>query len=139
MPRLAAARPGVERHADGRSSAVVTINGRAVAVEWSRAAAQALAERSGPLFVELELLFSCLVRKSVHFHDAPPDGEAVAVTETLRLGFRPVTAEACKMELAERLGRQPVTAIDTPAARRLAPRRVWIDHAHGAWCGEFWC
>jgi hypothetical protein len=131
--------PAVERHADGRSTAVVSINGRPVAVEWSCAAAQALASRRVPLVVELELLFSCLVRKTVRFHDALPHGHRIAVTDALQLCFRPVTAEACSMELAERLGRQPVTPIDTPAARRLAPQRVRLDHARGRWQGEFWC
>ncbi|MBN8510604.1 MAG: hypothetical protein J0L57_18585 [Burkholderiales bacterium] len=137
MPLPMRERPVVERHADGRSTAVVTINGRPVELEWSRAAALALAARRAPLVVELELLFSCLVRKTVRFHDVLPNGESVAVTDMLRLCFRPVTAQACTMERAEHLGRQPVTPIDTPAARRLAPRRVRLDHARGRWWGEF--
>jgi hypothetical protein len=141
MPQRVADAVSIQHHADGRFSTVVRINDRPVDVEWTAAAARALAARSAPLVVELELLFSCLVRKSVLFHDAtPPAGsDVVTVHDTLQLCFRPVTADACSMEKAERLGRQPVSPIDTPAARRLAPRRVWLDHAQGRWQGEFWC
>ena len=138
MPRTIEALPTVKQLAWGRSSATVTLNGQPVTVEWSRAAARALVERSRPLVLELELLFSCLVKKTVSFSDAVREGRPVTVTGDLQLCFRAVTATACTMELAERLGRQPVTAIDTPAAHKLAPRRVWLDRVRGAWQAEFW-
>lgn len=50
-------------------SATVTINGKPVRGEWTAAAARALASREAPLCVELELYFSCLVKKFVHFRD----------------------------------------------------------------------
>ena len=138
MPRSANALPAVRQLAGGRSSTVVTINGRPVTVEWSRTAARALAERDRPLVLTLELLFSCLVKKSVHVADTLPEGELIAVTDDLLLCFRAVTATACTMEYAEHLGRQPVTEINTPIARRLAPRRVWLNRIRGEWRAEYW-
>jgi hypothetical protein len=132
--RMRATRVGWRR----RFAAQVRVNGKPVDVEWSAAAQAALERRSAPLTVELELYFSCLVKKFVHFHESPPAREAVGVTDRLRIVFRPVTSTACSMELAERLGRQPETELDSAAAHRLAPRRVWIDHRRGAWRAEYW-
>lgn len=116
----------------------VQVNGKPVRVEWSAGAQAVLERRAQPLTVELELYFSCLVKKFVHFHEAPPAREAVVVDDRLRLFFRAVTSTACSMEVAERLGRQPEIDIDGDIARKLAPKRLWLDHRHGAWLGEFW-
>ncbi|UCH17832.1 MAG: hypothetical protein JSW36_01960 [Burkholderiales bacterium] len=125
-------------HRRGQSTTTVTVNGKPVTVECTAAAARKLAERSRPLVVELELYFSCLVKKFVHFHDEAPPRATVRVADNLHLYFRVVTSTACTMELAERLGRQPETELDTVAARKLAPRRVRLDVVKGAWQAEFW-
>jgi hypothetical protein len=46
------------------------INGREVAVEWTPRAERAMQARSVPLIVELELYFSCLVKKFVHVRES---------------------------------------------------------------------
>jgi hypothetical protein len=114
------------------------INGKPVTVEWSAAAQAALDRRSSPLTVELELYFSCLVKKFVHFHELQPDRETLAVSDRLRLYFRVVTSTACSMDLAERIGRQPEMELDVGVVRKLAPKRVWLDHRRGKWSGEYW-
>jgi hypothetical protein len=119
-------------------AAQVTIHGKPVGIEWSRAAQAALERRTRPLVVELELYFSCLVKKFVHFHDEAPAFEPVVVNDRLQIGFRVVTSQACSMDLAQRLGRQPEITLDNPVVRRLAPKRVRLDHRRGRWAGEFW-
>lgn len=115
-----------------------TINGRRVQVEWTPSADAALRARGAPLFVELELYFSCLVKKFVHLRE-DAGGHALAwVDERLALYFRPVTSTSCAPQTAERLGRQPEVEIDTPATRRMAPKRVRLDFRDGAWNGSFW-
>ncbi len=121
-----------------RLNNTVEINGRTVTVEWSRAAARELARRTQPLIVELELYFSCLVKKFVHFHETAPGRPTVAVSDKLALYFRPVTSTACSFEVADRLGRQPEIELDTPNVRKIAPKRVSIDFVRGAWRGEYW-
>jgi hypothetical protein len=116
----------------------VQINGKPVAIEWSRAAQAALARRTQPLTLELELYFSCLVKKFVHFHDTAAERPVVAVNDQLRVFFRAVTSTACTMDVAERLGRQPETELQGRIARTLAPKRVWVDHRRGAWAAEYW-
>lgn len=119
------------------TQATVRINDKPVSVEWTAAADAALAQRGAPLFVELELYFSCLVKKFVHFREDSRGRETVSVRDNLELYFRPVTSTACSFEVAERLGRQPEMDIDSPALRRIAPKRVRIDYVDGGWCGSF--
>ncbi len=120
------------------STATVLVNGKPVAVEWTRAAARELARRPRSLVLELELYFSCLVKKFVHFHDEAPGRATVAVTDNFQLCFRVVTSTACTMDAAERLGRQPEMELDTPAVRRLAPKRVHLAFDNGCWAAAFW-
>lgn len=115
----------------------IRINDRPVLVEWTPAAARALSERTAPLFVELELYFSCLVKKFVHFREDARGRPTVAAGDKLQLYFRPVTSTACTFEVAERLGRQPEMEIDSTALQHVAPKRVLIDHVAGVWRGSF--
>lgn len=116
----------------------VQINGRQVSVELSKAAARELAQRAQPLVVELELYFSCLVKKIVHSHETAPLRDTVAVSDKLAVFFRSVTSTACPFEVADRLGRQPEIELDTPNVRKIAPKRVKLDFVRGAWQGNYW-
>jgi hypothetical protein len=118
-------------------TATVTLNGREVQVQITSAAAQALARRSEPLHVELELYFSCLVKKFVHFRNDSRGKTTVPVGDKLLLYFRPVTSTACTWDVAERLGRQPEMDIDCEALHHVAPKRVLIDHVDGQWHGSY--
>lgn len=123
-------------HQNSRTASVV-INGREVVIEWTGAAANELARRSRPLVVELELYFSCLVKKYVHFREETGDRETVAASDKLLLYFRPVTSTACSFEVAERLGRQPETDLQTAAVGKISPKKVSIDYVQGAWQGHY--
>lgn len=116
----------------------VTINGKPVTVEWSARAQRALQARATPLIVELELYFSCLVKKFVHFREHSGSHALTPVNERLSLYFRPVMSTACSFETANRLGRQPETDITTESVRKIAPKQVWLDYRRGNWVGEFW-
>ncbi len=120
-----------------KQTASVVINGRDVLVEWTDAAARELARRSRPLVVELELYFSCLVKKFVHFHEEAGDRKTVAASDKLRLYFRPVTSTACSFAVAERLGRQPEAELHSEAIGKIAPKIVSIDFTGGAWRGRY--
>lgn len=116
----------------------VVINNRAVAVEWTNSADSELVKRTQPLVVELELYFSCLVKKFVHFHETLPDRKAIAVNDKLAVFFRPVTSTACTFEVADRIGRQPEIELDNPNVHKISPKRVKIDFVHGVWQGNYW-
>ena len=120
------------------STATVSINGKPVIVEWTQTAARSLANRSRPLVVELELYFSCLVKKFVHFHDEAPRRTTIQVADKLHLYFRAVASTACTMDVAERLERQPEAELDTVASHKLSPKRVRLDIRKGEWQADFW-
>jgi hypothetical protein len=119
------------------TSTSIVINGKNVLVEWTSAAARELDKRQSPLFVEMELYFSCLVKKFVHFRDDSRGKPAVAASDKLSIYFRPVTSTACTFAVAEKLGRQPEKEIDSVALQHLAPKRVKIDHVGGTWRGSY--
>lgn len=116
----------------------VSINNRDVDITWTQAAQRALQRRERILYVEMELYFSCLVKKFVHFRDAPRGLLAPSVvSDRLQVYFRPVTSTACSMEEAEKLGRQPETDIALERALRLAPKSLALDFRGGQWTGQF--
>jgi len=119
------------------AAVTVMMNGRPVQVTTTPAARQALVQRTEPLYVELELYFSCLVKKFVHFRDDSRGKPTVPVGDKLLLYFRPVTSTACTWDVAERLGRQPEMDIDSEALHHVAPKRVLIDHVDGQWRGSY--
>lgn len=114
---------------------IVELKGRPVRVEITPRAQRALAARSRPLLAEMELYFSCLIRKAVRFRDCSADSEATAVNDALALRFRPVTTASCSMA---DYGRGPQLA-DFPLRRTTAftPHWLRIDYLRGEWHGEF--
>lgn len=114
---------------------VVEIAGRPVRLHLTRAACEALDARETPLYVEMELYFSCLIRFRVRFHDAPLHGEGVPWGDKLRVNFRPVMTRACGTDYE---GEEPPLT-DFPIARPEAfvPRWLRLDYRQGQWSGEF--
>ena len=78
--------------------AVVEILGKTVQVEWSKAADKALFTLSTPLAVEMELYFSCLIRKRVRFADKVYSSVFAPVNERMGVAFRPVTTRVCSID-----------------------------------------
>ncbi|HEX9627841.1 MAG TPA: hypothetical protein VGA00_12950 [Acidiferrobacterales bacterium] len=113
--------------------AIITLAGKTLRVHLSRAAARALARRDAPLVVEMELYFSCLIRKTVRFRDTTRHGAAVRVTDRLLVEFRPVTSARCGLS-----GDEPALR-DFPIAdpRAYVPRWLTIDYRRGEWRGQF--
>ena len=114
----------------------VVIHGKAVAVELSRAAAEALALRSMPLLAEMELYFSCLIRKRVRFREGPAEPDYVGVADGLAVRFHPVMTKSCRIGS---LGDDAPPVSDFPVANPAAfvPHWLRIDFAAGEWRGEF--
>jgi hypothetical protein len=114
----------------------VYLHDRPVALRLTPAARQALLHRSRPLNVELELLFSCFIRKRVRFPEDPqPVGGAarLAAGEHLRLRFNPVMSRHCTLAEGHEL-----TAFPIVEAGPFVPHWVHLDHtARAGWSGEF--
>lgn len=111
----------------------VQLLGRDLDVRLTSAAERALAARGAPLHVEMELYFSCLIRKRVRF-DVPPRGEVTLLGENLSLSFRPVMGKVCSLDEHD-----PDNLADLPTGepQRFVPHWLKLDYRKGQWQGEF--
>lgn len=115
--------------------ATINIKNKSVSVELTSAAEKALAKRKSPLFVEMELYFSCLIRKQVLFHDQQRQPESVSVNDKLSVSFHPVMTESCMLKDAEP---EPIKS-DFEIQRRecFTPSWLKLDFKKGHWLGEY--
>jgi hypothetical protein len=105
-----------------------------VEIRLSRSAQRALAERSTPLQAEMELLFSCLIRKRVRFSDQVAQ-DAIAASDRLSVRFRPAMTSACV--LSDLDGPPPLDDFPIANPRPYVPRWLSIDYRRGQWVGDF--
>ena len=116
----------------------IVINDKPLLVEWTPRAQRALDLRIRPLYVEMELYFSCMVEKYIQFREEPRSRTPVYVTEKFAVYFRPVTSTTCSIELATDLGRQPEMELHNEVVARLVPKRIFVDFKNARWIGEYW-
>ncbi len=114
----------------------ICLHGKAVRVELSAVADRALAQRNEPLYVEIQLIFGCMIAKRVWFRDATVN-EAVPVIPKLSVWFRPARYEkACSFDDID----GGAVASDFPMAvdrKRFVPDALRIDYRAGKWVGDF--
>lgn len=110
----------------------VTLHDKTLDVKLSAAAERALAQRERPLVAEMELLFSCLLRKRVYFGD--DTAQSTPVGDRLAVRFRPIMTRHCMVA-----GAESPPSEDFPIAnpRPYVPNWLTIDYRHGQWVGEF--
>ena len=115
--------------------ATAIILGKAILVEWSAAADKAMGTLASPLLVEMELYFSCLIRKAVRFNQTYALQDYVSVTPQLKLRFRPVMTRVCSVSEVE--DEPPLDDFQLVKPAAFVPKRIFIDFKHGHWQGEF--
>jgi hypothetical protein len=111
----------------------IDLMGKRLEVRLTPSAQRALEQRKSPLQVELELLFSCLIRKRVRFGERT-SGEATAVTDRLWVRFRPVMTQACA--LTDALGGPELDDFPIANPHPYVPRWLAIDYRRDQWLGE---
>jgi hypothetical protein len=119
----------------------VDLLGKPVHFRLTGPAMKALAEAASPIVVELELYFSCLVRKQVRFRElaaSPERPEAISharVVPGLFASFRAVTTRNCR--IADVDGKPPVETLPVKKPDLFVPDWVRIDYRSGKWRGEY--
>jgi len=113
----------------------VEILGRKVRVEWSDAADRQLQTLAEPLPVEMELYFSCLIRKAVRFGRDAQAANFASVSPQLKVGFRPIMTKACNVKDFE--VEPPVEDFPIVKPEAFVPKRLTIDYRNGKWSGDF--
>lgn len=112
----------------------IDILGKNVTVSLTASAIAALSKRNTPLVAEMELYFSCLIRKKVRFKENL-EGDLVSVMEQLLVRFRPVMTKECGIDYE---GDEPPLTdfpIEKPAA--FVPHWLKVDFKKDEWIGEF--
>lgn len=112
----------------------IKVQGKPVAVTLSNAAIKALSSRENKLVAEMELYFSCLIRKQVRFRENL-EGDLVNVTEQLAVRFRPVMTEVCGIDYEG--NEPPLTDFPIKKPESFIPHWLKIDYKNNEWMGEF--
>lgn len=112
----------------------IDILGKRVTVSLTHAALDALSNRDKPLVAEMELYFSCLIRKKVRFRENM-DGDPVNVMDQLCVRFRPVMTKACGIDYEG--SEPPLTDFPIKKPEAFVPRWLNIDFKKDEWVGEF--
>jgi len=114
---------------------MVQINGRSLQLRWTERAERELNRQDQTLIIELQLYFSCVVKKRVVFHQRA-EFNTTPVDERLEIAFHPVASAVCdpnEFALNHPSGRD----LSTGPAARMVPAVVEIDYRDGCWQGQF--
>ena len=114
----------------------VFINQRELRVRWTARAQRELQRLESGLVVELQLYFSCVVKKRVLFHPDPCGFDPVPVNGRLGLAFRPIASAVCDPEEFAASYPQGMN-LSGARAQRMVPRTVELDFRQGNWEGQF--
>ena len=112
----------------------IKIQGKNVTISLSKAAEKALLSRNKALVAEMELYFSCLIRKQVRFKDKS-ERDLINVTGQLAVCFRPVMTKTCGIDYDG--NEPPVTDFPIKNPASFIPHWLKIDFKHNEWIGEF--
>jgi len=118
-----------------RHTKTVMLRDKPFEVEWTKRAQRAFERRNKPLIIEMQLYFSCVIKKRVLFHDSY-DLESINVNDNITIAFRPVESTSCDpIEFAKNY---PVKQqFKSTAASKMRPKYLLVDYVRGKWVGEF--
>lgn len=115
--------------------AKINFRGHPLEVVWTRRAQDHFSKQQTGLVIEMQLYFSCVVKKRVLFH-TDYALEAITVNDDFSIAFNAVEAAACDPEAFVK--NYPAKRImDSDAALKMYPAKLQIDFNHNQWCGEF--
>ena len=116
----------------------ISLRGKPLRVSWTQRAERQLQRQNQPLLAEMQLYFSCVVKKRVLFHEQGHNDEleSVAVNEQLQIAFRPVEANSC--DPVEFAANHPVRReFESSGAVKMHPSHLHLDFKGDSWLGEF--
>jgi len=118
-----------------KNAKVVMIGKFPITIEWTQRAEQQMSLQKTPLIAEMQIYFSCVVKKRVLFHDSS-ELETTTVDDKLAVCFRAVESNSCDpVEFASNF---PVkNSFTSTAALKMHPKTLSIDFKHNDWVGEF--
>ena len=115
---------------------IVPLWGKSLKLTISKRAQAQLDRRTKPLLLEMELYFSCLVRKRVYVREHTNGEDTAALNDKLSVSFRPVVTQSCAMREVER-DNPPVMDMPIVKPERYFPHWLTLDYRRGKWLAEF--
>lgn len=115
---------------------VIDYRGRKLNFSITPAAESQLGKISATLLLEMELYFSCLVRKRVYMREADDAVDTIPVSDKLQLRFRPVVTQTCAMRDVD-ISNPPVRDMPMEEPERFFPHWLTLDFRRGEWQAEF--
>jgi hypothetical protein len=118
----------------------VEILGKSIQFEISKKASKQLSDRKNPLYVEMELYFSCLLRKEIRIRETqrkqPLEDFSIQVSDVLHISFRPVMTKSCSVSSCDG-DSPPLTDFPISKPQSYVPKWLKLDYKKGEWCGDF--
>jgi len=118
----------------------VEMLGKQIQVEISKHAERQLSNRKAPLFVEMELYFSCMLRKEIRIRETlreKLDEEfSTQISELLHISFRPVMTKSCSVSSCAG-DKPPLSDFPIQKPQSYIPKWLKLDFKKGEWCGDF--
>lgn len=113
----------------------ITLKNKPLSVEWTKRAQREFLKKTKPLIVEMQLYFSCVIKKRVLFTD-DADFDLAIVNNKLCVAFHPVESASCDpIEFAKNFPEK--RRFDSSASQKMHPKHLKIDYKNQAWQGEF--
>ena len=118
----------------------VEMLGKRIQVDITRRAEKQLSKRVSPLFIEMELYFSCLLRKQIRVYETEREklGEefSARLSDNLEISFRPVMTKSCSVSSCDG-DKPPLSDFPIEKPRSYIPKWMKLDYKKGEWCGDF--
>ena len=103
-------------------------------IEISKTAQEQLKNSKQPLLLEMELYFSCLIKKICHFRSAENTDGYVRVMDDLYIHFRASMTNRCSIEEFDKEKTADFPIVDK---KPYIPKWVDLDYSSNGWTGEF--
>lgn len=113
-----------------------TLNHQTINILLTKRADQALSRLEHNMTIELQLYFSCMLKKRVLFHMQDVGFASEPISPKLNIAFRSVQSDNCNPE--EFAAHHPQKkALDNPTINSMMPRELCIDYINNTWVGDF--
>lgn len=115
---------------------IITFKDHPLTIEWTSRAEKLLSQPTQNIIVEMQLYFSCVVKKRVLF-TKQAEFKVIPVNDNLSVAFHPVESASCDpVEFAKNFPAK--RELDSVSAKKMRPRALQIDYKNNVWQGEFY-
>lgn len=112
------------------------LNDHEINILLTKRADEALSRLTNSITIEMQLYFSCMVKKRVLFHMGSVTFPADQINANLNIAFRSVQSDNCDPE--EFAAHYPQKkALQNSAINNMTPRELSIDYVDNNWVGNF--